>query len=82
VAGALHTGRKDAELAQKLGQLQPLTVVSYSGIFWANLATFSLQHCAKAPPAGLGHCPLMRDVDDLHAEFSLAKQHGAARRGR
>ena len=36
------------------------------------------QHCAKAPPAGLGHCPLMRSKVDLAAEFSLARASGAA----
>jgi hypothetical protein len=29
--------------------------------------------CANAPPAGLGHCPLMRNSTDLHNEFALAK---------
>lgn len=36
------------------------------------------QHCAKAPPAGLGHCPLMRSKVDLAAEFSLARASGAS----
>ena len=36
------------------------------------------QHCAKAPPVGLGHCPLMHLAADLDAEFRLAKTHGAS----
>ena len=35
------------------------------------------QHCAKDPPAGTGHCPLMRNRADLDAEFALAKREGA-----
>ena len=37
---------------------------------WPALYT---QHCAKSPPAGLGHCPLMRSSADLDAEFRLAQ---------
>ena len=33
--------------------------------------------CAKAPPAGLSHCPLMRGAADLHAEFALARAAAA-----
>ena len=32
--------------------------------------------CAVPPPVGLGHCPLMRHVEDLAAEFALAKTVG------
>jgi hypothetical protein len=42
---------------------------------WPTLYT---QHCAKAPPEGLGHCPLMREEADLHAEFAQAKELGIA----
>ena len=35
------------------------------------------QHCAKDPPAGTGHCPLMRNRADLDAEFALSKREGA-----
>lgn len=31
------------------------------------------QSCAKSPPAGTGHCPLMLNTTDLHNEFALAK---------
>ena len=41
---------------------------------WYDLYT---QHCAKGPPVGLGHCPLMRSPVDLHAEFALARDAGA-----
>jgi hyaluronoglucosaminidase len=41
---------------------------------WYTLYT---HECAVPPPAGLGHCPLMRNARDLAAEFALAKEVGA-----
>ena len=45
-------------------------IVAYT---WYTLYT---HECAKAPPVGLGHCPLMRSRADLAAEFALAKEVG------
>ena len=42
---------------------------------WYTLYTHT---CAKPPPVGLGHCPLMRAAPDLDAEFALARHSGAA----
>jgi hypothetical protein len=66
---------KNSSLAQKiptaLAEVQrvnraKLPVVPFT---WFDLYT---QHCAHSPPAGLGHCPLMKSPEDLDTEFARA----------
>jgi hyaluronoglucosaminidase len=68
------------ELNSSLAQKIPITLAETQRVNKAKMPiipftwyTLYTHKCATGPPAGLGHCPLMRNPTDLHTEFALAK---------